>query len=324
MIYAFRNMRSTKLPRLALSLVAVAGLGLAGCDDHAGDPKMQIGANPVLPALQQYLMPPMHIAKVAGWTGDETPKVAQGLQVHALATGLQHPRSLYVLPNGDVLVVESNGPKAPIYRPKDIITGWVQWFAGAKAADANRITLLREGKGDGAPELRTVFLDHLSSPFGVALIGNDLYVANTDSIVRYPYQEGQTSITAPGTKVTDLPGGPIDHHWTKALLASRDGSKLYVGVGSNSNIGENGIGAEYERAAIWEVDVATGAHRIYASGIRNPTGLQWEPETGKLWAIANERDEIGPDLVPDYLTSVKDGGFYGWPYSYYGHHRDPL
>jgi glucose/arabinose dehydrogenase len=168
-----------------------------------------------------------------------------------------------------------------------------------------------------------VFLDHLNSPFGVALVGHDLYVANTDAIVRYPYQDGETSITAAGTKLTDLPAGPIDHHWTKALLASPDGSKLYVGVGSNSNIGENGIGAEYERAAIWEVDRASGAHRLFASGIRNPTGLQWEPETGKLWAIANERDEIGPDLVPDYLTSVRDGGFYGWPYSYYGQHLDP-
>jgi glucose/arabinose dehydrogenase len=313
---------SAKLPRLAALLVAVAGLGLAGCDDHAGDPKAQIGANPVLPALQQYLMPPMRVAKVIGWGKDEHPTVPQGLQVQALATGLEHPRSLYVLPNGDVLVVESNGPKAPIYRPKDIITGWVQWFAGAKAKDANRITLLR-ANSDGVPEVRSVFLDHLNSPFGVALVGHDLYVANTDAIVRYPYEDGQTSITAPGTKLTDLPGGPIDHHWTKALLASPDGSKLYVGVGSNSNIGENGIGAEYERAAIWEVDRASGAHRIFASGVRNPTGLQWEPETGKLWAIANERDEIGPDLVPDYLTSVQDGGFYGWPYSYYGQHLDP-
>jgi len=313
---------SAKLPRLAALLVAVAGLGLAGCDDHAGDPKLQIGANPVLPEVQQYLMPPMRVAKVVGWSTDEHPTVPQGLHIQALAIGFQHPRSLYVLPNGDVLVVESNGPKAPIYRPKDIITGWVQSFAGAKAKDANRITLVRT-KGDGTPELRTVFLDHLNSPFGVTLVGNDLYVANTDAIVRFPYQDGQTSIIAPGTKLTDLPGGPIDHHWTKALLASPDGSKLYVGVGSNSNIGENGIGAEYERAAIWEVDRASGAHRIFASGIRNPTGLQWEPETGKLWAIANERDEIGPDLVPDYLTSVQDGGFYGWPYSYYGQHLDP-
>jgi glucose/arabinose dehydrogenase len=322
MMRALNIAASAKLPRLAILLATVAGLGLAGCDDHAGDPKRQIGANPVLPEIQQYLMPPMRVAKVVGWGEDETPAVPQGLQVHALATGLEHPRSLYVLPNGDVLVVESNGPKAPVNRPKDIITGWVQSFAGAKAKDANRITLLRDN-GDGSPKLRTVFLDHLNSPFGVALVGHDLYVANTDAIVRYPYQDGQTSITAAGTKLTDLPGGPIDHHWTKALLASPDGSKLYVGVGSNSNITENGIGAEYERAAIWEVDRTSGAHRIFASGIRNPTGLQWEPETGKLWAIANERDEIGPDLVPDYLTSVQDGGFYGWPYSYYGQHLDP-
>jgi glucose/arabinose dehydrogenase len=323
MMRALKIAGSSKLSHLtAALLVTVAGLGLAGCDDHAGDPKMQIGDNPVLPEVQQYLMPPMRVAKVIGWGKDETPAVPQGLQIQALATGFQHPRSLYVFPNGDVLVVESNGPKAPIYRPKDIITGWVQSFAGAKAKDANRITLVRT-KGDGTPELRTVFLDHLNSPFGVALVGNDLYVANTDAIVRYPYQDGQTSITAPGAKLTDLPGGPIDHHWTKALLASPDGSKLYVGVGSNSNIGENGIGAEYERAAIWEVDRASGAHRIFASGVRNPTGLQWEPETGKLWAIANERDEIGPDLVPDYLTSVQDGGFYGWPYSYFGQHLDP-
>jgi glucose/arabinose dehydrogenase len=322
MMHGVGNAGPWKLARgLAILSVAAAGLALAGCDDRGGDPRKQIGANPPLPSLQQYLVPPIRIAKAVGW-GGETPTAPQGLKVQALATGLEHPRSLYVLPNGDVLVVESNGPKAPIFRPKDIITGWVQWFAGAKAKDANRITLLRTN-GDGAPQLRTVFLDHLNSPFGVALVGHDLYVANTDAIVRYPYQDGQTSITAAGTKLTDLPGGPIDHHWTKALLASPDGSKLYVGVGSNSNITENGIGAEYERAAIWEVDRATGAHRIFASGVRNPTGLQWEPETGKLWAIANERDEIGPDLVPDYLTSVKDGGFYGWPYSYYGQHLDP-
>ena len=312
-----------KLPRLAAVLAAgVASLALASCDDTGGDPRAQIGANPVLPALQQYLVPPIRIAEPVAW-GNDAPKVPQGLQVHALATGFEHPRSLYVLPNGDVLVVESNGPKAPVFRPKDLITGVVQGMAGAKASSANRITLLRDSKGDGVPELRTVFLDHLHSPFGVALVGHYLYVANTDSIMRYPYEDGQTSITAEGTKLTDLPGGPIDHHWTKAMTASPDGTKLYVGIGSNSNIGENGIEAEHERAAIWEVDVATGAHRIYASGVRNPTGMQFEPETGKLWAIANERDEIGPDLVPDYLTSVKDGGFYGWPYSYYGQHLDP-
>ena len=312
----------TSLPRVAAIMVAVAGLGVAGCDDTGSDPKLQIGANPMLPPLHQYLLPPIRIATPVGWKS-ETPKVPQGLQVHALATGLQHPRSVYVLPNGDVLVVESNGPKAPIFRPKDLVTGVVEWFAGAKAKDANRITLLRDTNGDGIPDVRSVFLDHLNSPFGVALVGHDLYVANTDAIMRYPYQDGQTSITARGTKLTDLPGGPIDHHWTKSLLASPDGSKLYVGVGSNSNVGENGLQAEYERAAIWEIDRATGAHRVFASGVRNPTGLQWEPTTSKLWAIANERDEIGPDLVPDYLTSVQDRGFYGWPYSYYGQHLDP-
>lgn len=317
----FKSASITK-PRVAAVIAAVAALGLTGCDDTGGDPRRQIGANPVLPAVHQYLIPPIRIARPEPW-GHDTPKVPDGFKVQALATGLEHPRSLYVLPNGDILVIESNGPKAPVFRPKDIITGWVEWLAGAKAPDANRITLLRDTNGDGIPEIRTVFLDHLNSPFGVALVGHDLYVANTDAIVRYPYEDGQTTITAPGTKLTDLPGGPIDHHWTKSLLASPDGSKLYVGVGSNSNIAENGIQAEYERAAIWEVDRATGAHRIYASGMRNPTGLQWEPETGKLWAIANERDEIGPDLVPDYLTSVQDGGFYGWPYSYYGQHLDP-
>ncbi|WMT78915.1 sorbosone dehydrogenase family protein [Bradyrhizobium sp. Ash2021] len=315
--------RSAKLRRGVAVCVAVAGLGLAGCDDNGGDPKSEIGAHPMLPALQQYLLPPIRIARAVAWGNDEAPTVPQGLQIHALATGFEHPRSLFVLPNGDVLVVEGNGPTAPIFRPKDLVTAWVEWLAGARAKGANRITLLRDTNGDGVPELRTVLLDHLNSPFGVALVGNDLYVANTDAIIRYPYQEGQTSITAPGTKLTDLPGGPIDHHWTKALLARPDGSKLYVGVGSNSNITENGIGAEYERAAIWEVDRASGAHRILASGTRNPTGLAWEPETRKLWAIVNERDEIGPDLVPDYLTSVQDGGFYGWPYSYYGQHLDP-
>jgi glucose/arabinose dehydrogenase len=311
------------MSRILVLCVAICGLGIAGCDEKGGDPKLQIGANPVLPEPQQYLLPPIQIARVANWGKDETPTVPQGLQIHTLATGFEHPRSIFVLPNGDVLVVEANGPKAPINRPKDLIMGWVQSFAGTKTKGGNRITLLRDADGDGKPEIRTVFLDNLNSPFGVALVGQDLYVANTDAIVRYPYKKGQTTITAQGTKLTDLPGGPIDHHWTKSLLASPDGSKLYVGVGSNSNITENGIEAEYERAAIWEVDRMSGAHRIFASGLRNPTGLQWEPESGKLWAVANERDELGPDLVPDYLTSVKDGAFYGWPYSYYGQHLDP-
>jgi glucose/arabinose dehydrogenase len=308
--------------RLALICTTLAMLGLAGCDEEAFDDKTQIGSNPVLPAPQQYLLPPMKVAKAVPWANGETPIVPAGLQVQALASGLIHPRSLYVLPNGDVLVVEASGPTAPINRPKDLIMGWVQSYAGAGAKGGNRITLLRDAK-DGAPAVRSILLDHLNSPFGVALVGSDLYVANTDAIIRYAYHDGDTEITAPGIKLTDLPGGPIDHHWTKSLLASRDGSKLYVGVGSNSNIAENGIGAEMERAAIWEVDRASGAHRLFATGLRNPNGLQWEPQSGKLWAVVNERDELGPNLVPDYMTSVSDGAFYGWPYSYYGQHVDP-
>jgi glucose/arabinose dehydrogenase len=301
-------------------------LCLAGCDDHSGDPKAQIGPNPNLPDPTQYLIPPMHIARIVGWKKDETPTVAQGLKIQALATGLEHPRSLYVLPNGDVLVVESKSPGTqPVLRPKDIVMGWVEKLAtsGGSTGESNRITLLRDSKGNGVPEVRSVFLDHLNSPFGVALVDNELYVANTDAIVRYPYVTGDTKITAPGTPFVPLPGGPIDHHWTKSLTASPDGSLLYVGVGSNSNITENGIEAEKNRAAILQVDRPTGRWRIFASGLRNPNGLTFEPQTGALWAVINERDELGPDLVPDYLTSVKDGGFYGWPYSYYGQHVDP-
>jgi glucose/arabinose dehydrogenase len=223
-------------------------------------------------------------------------------------------------------VVESISPNLdPVTRPKNIVMKWVESLvtSNGTTTGSNRITLLRDTNGDGKPTTRTVFLDHLNSPFGVALVGNDLYVADTDAILHFPYKTGDTSITAPGTILTPLPGGPIDHHWTKSLVASADGTKLYVGVGSNSNITENGIGAEYERAAIWEVDRATGAHRIFASGLRNPNGLTWEPQTHALWAVVNERDELGPNLVPDYMTSVKDGGFYGWPYSYFGQHLDP-
>jgi glucose/arabinose dehydrogenase len=321
-----RALQTTSQNRLArwvaLSVCVIASLTLAACDE-GGDPQRQIGANPVLPEPQQYLLPPMNIAKSSNWATSETPTVPQGLKVSILAKDFLHPRSLYVLPNGDILVVESSGPKAPVNRPKDLVMGWVQSFAGSRAKGGNRIILLRGRDSNGVAKLRNVFIDNLNSPFGVALVGNDLYVANTDALLRFHYIDGETSISEPGVKLTDLPGGPIDHHWTKSLLASQDGSKLYVGVGSNSNIAENGMQAEIERAAIWEVDRTSGAHRIFASGIRNPTGLQWEPHTGQLWAIANERDELGPDLVPDYLTSVREGGFYGWPYSYYGQHLDP-
>jgi len=305
-------------------LAIAASVLLSGCGRDPAPASTQIGANPRLPAQQQYLLPPMKVAPVSSWQPNETPTVAAGMKIAALATGLEHPRQPYVLPNGDILIVEANGPGyEPITRPKDLIMGWVQKYAGAGAKGGNRITLIRDADGDGKPELKTVFLDHLVSPFGVALVGNDLYVANTDAIVRYPYVTGQTRITVLGQVLTELPGGPIDHHWTKSLVASPDGSKLYVGIGSNSNITENGIGEERERAAVWEVDRASGAHRIYASGLRNPNGLSWEPTTNKLWVVVNERDEIGPNLVPDYLTSVKDGAFYGWPYSYYGQHVDP-
>lgn len=308
------------------ALLCGSTLTLAGCNDGSGDPNAEIGPNPPLPALQQYLLPPMHIAKVVGWKQGETPKVPQGLKIEPLATGLQHPRSLYTLPNGDVLVVESKAPKgAAIKRPKEILMGYIESWAtsGGNTGESNRITLLHDSNGDGVPDQQSVFLDHLNSPFGVALVGNDLYVANTDAIVKYPYHDGDTKITAPGETLTPLPGGPIDHHWTKSLTASPDGNLLYVGVGSNSNITENGIEAEKNRADILEVDRATGRFRIFASGLRNPNGLTFEPQSHVLWTVVNERDEIGPDLVPDYMTSVKDGAFYGWPYSYFGQNVDP-
>ncbi|MDB5425372.1 MAG: L-sorbosone dehydrogenase [Phenylobacterium sp.] len=310
-------------PTLLRSSCALAALmALAACNENIANPATQYGAHPQLPAPQQYIMPPMRVPPGVGWSNGQTPVVPAGLQIRALATGFEHPRSVYGLPNGDVLVVETNGPAAPIYRPKDYVMGKVQAMAGSAAPAGNRVILLRDANGDGIVDLRTVFIDHLNSPFGVVLVGNDLYVAATDAILKFPYAPGETHITAPGVKVTDLPAGPINHHWTKSLTAGPDGSKLYVGVGSNSNITENGIAVETGRAAIWEVDRATGFKRIFASGIRNPTGVAFEPTTGKLWAVANERDEIGPNLVPDYLTSVRENAFYGWPYSYYGQHVD--
>ena len=316
------NTARTAVAVLAPLLAAV--LGAAAPDDF--DVRTQIGAHPVLPDPQQYLFPPMHLAQLVGWKAGETPSVPAGLKIAAIATGLENPRSIYTLPNGDVLVVESRSPGLdPITRPKNIVMHVIESMVTSAGSTngSNRITLLRSTHGDGKYDLRTVFIDHLYSPFGVSLVGEDLYVANTDAILRFHYTAGATSITEPGTVLTPLPGGPIDHHWTKSLVASEDGTKLYAGVGSNSNITENGIGAEYERAAIWEIDRATGAHRIFASGLRNPNGLTWEPQSHALWTVVNERDELGPNLVPDYMTSVKDGAFYGWPYSYYGQHVDP-
>ena len=283
-----------------------------------------MGRSPTLPAPTAALIPTVHIAPAQGWPAGTQPTPMAGLRVTALATGLDHPRWLLVLPNGDVLVAESNAPP----KPDDAkgIKGWamtlVMKWAGAGVPSADRITLLRDADGDGIAETRTTFLENLHSPFGMALVGNALYVANSDAVLRFDYQNGQTTLTGQGTKLVDLPAGPINHHWTKNIIASPDGSKLYVTVGSNSNVGENGMAAEAGRAAIWEVDRLTGAHRVFASGLRNPNGMGWQPETGALWTVVNERDELGNDLVPDYLTSVQDGAFSGWPYSYFGQNVD--
>ncbi|MDU1573553.1 MAG: sorbosone dehydrogenase family protein [Pantoea sp.] len=301
---------------IAMALTAL----LAGCDSGAQlDPQKQTGPNPELPEAKNFFMPPMQVPEGVPWKQGEMPKVAQGLKIEKIAENLKHPRQVLTLPNGDVLVAESNGPAKPTTRPKQLIMGIVQKASGKGGEGGNRITLLRNVNGKWEQH---VFIENLFSPFGMQLIGNTLYVANADSLVKFPYQEGQTEIRTPPQLVTDLPGGPINHHWTKALVASPDGSKLYVGIGSNSNITENGIGAEYHRAAVLEVDAASGATRLYATGLRNPTGLQWEPQSNRLWAIVNERDEIGSDLVPDYMTSVQENGFYGWPYSYFGQHVD--
>ncbi len=310
--------------RNAASCLALLG-GLAACGDTATlVPTLGMGATPTLPQPKSSLIPTVNIAPAKGWPEGVMPVAMAGLAVTALASGLDHPRWVYVLPNGDVLVAESNAPPKP--EDGKGIKGWVMKKvmsrAGAGVPSANRITLLRDADGDGKAETRTVFLQNLNSPFGMTLVGNDLYIANSDAVVRFPYQAGQTSISAAPSKVVDLPAGPINHHWTKNVIASPDGSKLYVTVGSNSNVAENGIEAEAGRAAIWEVDVKTGKHRIFASGLRNPNGMGWAPESGALWTVVNERDEIGSDLVPDYLTSVKDGAFYGWPYSYYGQNVD--
>jgi glucose/arabinose dehydrogenase len=287
-------------------------------------PDFSIGANPTLPAPEHKLLPTMQVAEASGWPSGKKPTAAANVTVNAIASGLSHPRWLYTLPNGDVLVAETNAPPRPddAKGVKGSITRKMQAKAGGAAPTANRITLLRDVDGDGVAETKSVFIENLNSPFGMALVGSDLYVANTDSIVKFPYRQGDTTIAATGVKVTDLPGGPINHHWTKNVLANNDGTKLYVTVGSNSNITENGIDKEEGRAAIWEVDLKSGRKRIFASGLRNPNGMAWDPKTAVLWTVVNERDELGNDLVPDYLTSVKEGAFYGWPYSYYGPHVD--
>ncbi|AZS81249.1 sorbosone dehydrogenase family protein [Achromobacter spanius] len=315
-----------RIARALAAGVALATLGaLAACGEMATLPvEAGMGPKPTLPAPNTTLIPTVNTARAVGWADGAQPVAATGLAVNAYASGLDHPRWLYVLPNGDVLVAETNAPPKPEGAGgglKAWAAGIVMKRAGAKTPSANRITLLRDANHDGVAETRSVLLQDLNSPFGMALIGNQLYVANADAVLRFPYETGQTRITAPGVRVTELPAG-INHHWTKNLIANADGSKLYVSVGSNSNVGENGMDIEAGRAAIWEIDVASGNKRLYATGLRNPVGMAWAPDGKTLWTAVNERDELGSDLVPDYMTSVKDGGFYGWPYSYFGQHVD--
>lgn len=310
------------VPLAAIALVACAG----GIISQASLPG--VGPNPPLPAPEKSLIPTVNIAPAEGWPEGAMPRAPQGFRVTPFARGLEHPRWVYTLPNGDVLVAESNKP-APKDGAKNVhaeglkgkAMGFFMKRAGAGVPSADRITLLRDADGDGVAETRTVFLSKLVSPFGMALVGNELFIANADAIVKVPYQAGQTTSQAQPVKVTDLPAG-ANHHWTKNVIASPDGSKLYATVGSNSNIGDNGMESEQGRAAIWEVDRATGSKRLFASGLRNPNGLGWEPQSRVLWTVVNERDELGNELVPDYLTSVKDGAFYGWPWSYWGANVD--
>ena len=318
-------MRNMSIPLHSCFLFPLVAVALSACGGVARLPVAAgTGPNPALPEPERSLIPMVNIAPAKGWPAGGKPVAAPGTAVARFAEGLDHPRWIHVLPNGDVLVAETNAPPKP--DDGKGIKGWVMKMvmgkAGARTPSANRISLLRDGDGDGIAETRSVFLDGLNSPFGMALVGSDLYVANTDAVVRFAYTPGTTRLTSPAIKVTDLPAGRLNHHWTKNVIASVDGTRLYVTVGSNSNVAENGIDKEEGRAAIWELDLRTGDKRLFASGLRNPNGMAWEPEGGALWTSVNERDELGSDLVPDYMTSVRDGGFYGWPYSYFGQHVD--
>ncbi len=309
--------------RCALIGLSVISLSALGQSSPAAMPA-GFGPNPLLPEPNMALLPTVNIAPAVGWQSGEKPIAAEGLSVSAYARDLDHPRSIYVLPNGDVLVAETNAPPKPDDNKgiKGAFMKQVMKQAGAGVQSANRIMLLRGIDANGIAKVRTTFLQGLNSPYGMALVGNELYVANADALVKFPYKPGQTSISAPAVKVIDLPGGPINHHWTKNLIASADGTRLYVSVGSNSNVGERGIEQETGRAAIWEIERASGKARTFATGLRNPVGMAWQPQSGVLWTSVNERDELGNDLVPDYMTSVQEGRFYGWPYSYYGQHVD--
>ncbi len=321
--FSFFGEKSMKSPVIFLQLCFL--LCLAACSHRAELPvSAGTGEDPVLPEPANNLISTINVAKAVGWPEGQRPTAAQGTEVRTFASGLDHPRWLYALPNGDILVAESNAPAKA--GKEGTIRAWMmkrmKKKAGAAVPSADRITLLRDADGDGVADVRTVFLDDLHSPFGMALVGDDFYVANTDGIVRFPYRQGTTRIEAEPEPVLDLPAGTINRHWTRNILATADGKKLYITVGSNSDHGENGLAREEGRAAIWLLDLETGKHRIFASGLRNPNGLAIEPLTNTLWTTVNERDELGSDLVPDFLTSVRDGAFYGWPYSYFGDHVD--
>ncbi len=301
------------------SVLAVAAL--TGCTQGSSDPFVGFGADPKLPGPKTGLIPTLNARDAVGWPEGVKPVAPAGFTVTRFAT-VDHPRWLLVLPNGDVLAAQSATEAKPAKGIQGFVANLLQKKAGAAKPSPNKITLLRDADGDGVAEVQTVFAQNLKRPFGMTLVGDQLYVANEDAIVRLPYAEGQTQAGGAAVKVFDLPGGPINHHWTKNVVASPDGTKLYATVGSNSNIGDNGMEAETGRAAVWEFPVAGGAGRVYASGLRNPNGLDFEPVTGAIWTAVNERDMLGDDLVPDYMTSLKDGGFYGWPYSYYGQNVD--
>lgn len=304
----------------ALIYVATLSVFLTACDSGQSDIAQTIGPDPQLPEPERGLLPSMTIAEPTPW-GDAVPIVPDGYTVTAIATDLKIPRQTLILPNGDILVAEGRGGNAPALKPKDVIAGYIKARGTTSVESGNRLTLLRDSDGDGTYEEQTVFADNLNAPYGLALVDNNLYVANQDAVVRFDYEEGQTRASGPPEKLTDLPA-EINHHWTKAMTAGPDGRFLYVGIGSNSNITERGMTAEANRAEVWQIDRQTGMHKPYATGLRNPTALAIYPDTGQLWAVVNERDELGPDLVPDYLTSVQEGGFYGWPYSYWGQNID--
>ena len=308
--------------KTAIALTALPlALLLTACGEEPGSNQQFYGAQPDLPSPERGILPSMTIAEPTPW-GDQRPTVPEGFSVSAIATDLKIPRQTLVLPNGDILVAEGRGGSAAKLKPKDVIAGVIKARGNTSVESGNRLTLLRDADGDGSYELQTVFAEDLNAPYGLALHEGNLYVANQDELVRFDYEEGQTEASGPPSKVADLPSA-INHHWTKALTISEDGRYLYVGIGSNSNITERGMEAEVDRALVWQVDAETGAYKPYATGLRNPTALAIQPGTGTLWAVVNERDELGEDLVPDYLTSVQEGGFYGWPYSYFGQHVDP-